>query len=301
MKPAPPATSAVFTRAWSPHLGAARGPRRHHPAGAHSIRSAPKSLNSHQPLATPAHAPATTGCRGVPCGRPDLPPSGPAQGSHQGCLYHGSAQTPERSDLERADARDRKRRRRPLRLPGYDYSQTGVYFLTVAVQRRSCLFGEVIGQQMHLSAAGEMACRVWQALPERFPIIFDAFVVMPNHMHGLVGIDFGLGAGAPLVGARPPFHRDQDRAATRVAPTPGRVALGDVIGAYKSLVTVEYIRGVQELNWPPFDGRLWQRRYYEHIVRNEESLNHLRQYVQDNPARWALDCENPLAERPEDP
>ena len=231
------------------------------------------------------------------------------------------------------------RRRRPLRLEGYDYSQTGVYFVTVALQGRSYLFGDVIGQHMHLNAAGEMACRVWQALPERFPnICLDAFVVMPNHMHGIIGIDVPVGAplvgaqtpipqhqdraatraaptrrrvaqgdvvgadvGAPLVGARPPFHQDQDRAATRAAPTRGGVALGDVVGAYKSLVTVEYIRGVKELGWPPFDRRLWQRRYYEHIVRSEDSLSHVRKYVRDNPARWAFDRENPLAERPEDP
>ena len=241
--------------------------------------------------------------------------------------------------LARADPPDQRHRRRPLRLEGYDYSQTGVYFVTVAVQGRSCLLGGVIGEDMHLNAAGEMACRVWQALPERFPNIdLDAFVVMPNHIHGIIGIGIRVGAplvgarspiqqdqdraatraaptsggatlddvaaaavGAPLVGAQPPIHQDSDRAATRAAPTGGRVALGDVVGAYKSLVTVEYIRGVKELGWPPFDRRLWQRRYYEHVVRNENSLNHLREYVQDNPARWALDRENPLAQRPEDP
>jgi len=101
------------------------------------------------------------------------------------------------------------------------------------------------------------------------------------------------------VGAHP--SPDQGRAATRAAPTGGRVALGGVVGAYKSLVTLKYVQGVKELGWTPFDGRLWQRSYYEHVVRNDESLNYIRQYVQDNPARWAFDRENPLAERPEDP
>ena len=69
--------------------------------------------------------------------------------------------------------------------------------------------------------------------------------------------------------------------------------MGDVVGAYKSLTTVEYTRGVKTLNWPPFEKRLWQRNYYEHIVRNEESLNRIRQYIIDNPARWEFDRENP--------
>ena len=76
--------------------------------------------------------------------------------------------------------------------------------------------------------------------------------------------------------------------------------LGDVVGAYKSLATVEYVRGAEGLGWPPFPGRLWQRNYYEHIVRNDESLRRIRRYVLDNPARWSFDRENPLAVKPED-
>ena len=84
------------------------------------------------------------------------------------------------------------------------------------------------------------------------------------------------------------------RATTRVAPT-----LGDIIGVYKSLTTVEYVQGVKTMEWTPFHGRFWQRNYYEHIVRHEGSLRHLQQYILDNPARWAFDKENPLAEKPE--
>ena len=101
-----------------------------------------------------------------------------------------------------------------------------------------------------------------------------------------------------------------NRAATRVAPTEimdggvdtpitDRFALGDVIGAYKSLTTVEYTRGVKQMKWSPFHKRLWQRNYYEHVVRHDESLQQLQQYLLDNPDQWAFDKENLLAERPE--
>ena len=85
-----------------------------------------------------------------------------------------------------------------------------------------------------------------------------------------------------------------DRAATRAAPT----ALGGAIGAYKSLTTVEYVRGVKTAGWPPFNQRLWQRNYYEHIARDDKSLTQIRQYIYDNPVRWSFDPENSLAVRP---
>ena len=101
-----------------------------------------------------------------------------------------------------------------------------------------------------------------------------------------------------------------NRATTRVAPTEimdggvdapitDRFALGDVIGAYKSLTTVEYTRGVKQMKWSPFHKRLWQRNYYEHVLRHDESLRQLQQYILDNPDQWDFDKENPLAKRPE--
>ena len=180
-------------------------------------------------------------------------------------------------------------RRRSLRLKGYDYTQVGAYFVTIVTHGRLCLFGEIVGKEIQLNEAGEMVCRFWEVLPQRFPAIeMDMFVVMPNHLHGIVVI--------------------KNRATTRVAPTgimdggvdspiTDRFALGDVIGAYKSLTTVEYTRGVKQMKWSPFHKRLWQRNYYEHFVRHEESLRYLQQYILDNPAQWAFDKENPLAER----
>ncbi len=180
-----------------------------------------------------------------------------------------------------------RRHRRSLRLKEYDYAQAGAYFVTVVVQARLLLFGDVVDGEMRLNQAGATVMRVWEEMPDRFPNIeMDAFVVMPNHIHGIIVV-----VGAPLVGAQDP------RATTRVAPTGGR-GLGDVVGAYKSLTTVEYGRGVKAMDWAPFHGRLWQRNYYEHILRNEQSMEITRQYILDNPLQWAFDAENRLAITP---
>ncbi len=162
---------------------------------------------------------------------------------------------------------------------------------------------------------------VWEDIPRRFPEIeIDAFVVMPNHIHGIILINPPPRRGVPC--GRPDNHT---RATTRIAPTtdsrqtrrgvpcgrpdnhtrattrvaPALPSLGDVVGAYKSMTTVEYTRGVRASIWPPFKGKLWQRNYYEHIVRDEESLMKIRQYIVDNPAQWAFDRENPLVVKPE--
>ena len=184
-------------------------------------------------------------------------------------------------------------RRRSLRLKGYDYTHVGAYFVTIVTQDRSCLFGEISGKELRLNEAGEMVRGIWEMLPQRFPAIeMDLFVIMPNHLHGII------------------VTNQPKRATTRVAPTGAiegrmdpptgdRPALGDVIGAYKSLTTVEYARGVKTMKWTPFDRRLWQRNYYEHVVRHDASLRDLQQYILDNPTQWDFDKENPLAKRPE--
>ena len=135
---------------------------------------------------------------------------------------------------------------------------------------------------MRLNAAGELAAAMWNALPNRFAQIdLDAFVVMPNHIHGILIISDDV-VGAPLVGAR------DARAATRAAPT-----VGVVVGAFKSAFAVEYIRGAKKGRWTAFDRRVWQRNYYEHVIRNEPDLTRVRRYIVENPLQWAFDRENP--------
>ncbi len=174
---------------------------------------------------------------------------------------------------------DQLPRRRILRLRDYDYTQSGAYFVTIVAQDRACLFGEVVHQRVYLNEAGKMIEKHWLALPQRFSHIeTDSFIVMPNHFHSILVV-------AP----------DQ-RAGTSPAPTAkhmGAVALGHVVGAFKSITTWDYARGVHEQGWPRFRQRLWQRNYYEHVIRDEGDLLRARQYIDANPANWSLDEENP--------
>jgi len=197
-----------------------------------------------------------------------------------------------------------RHRRRSIRLKGYDYHQPGAYFVTICTQDRACLFGDVVEGEIRLNDAGRMVHDVWNELPNHYPgIVIDAFVVMPNHIHGiiiLVGADPRVcpnadprvcpDTGQPSVGVGPRAYPGQPQG---VAPTLG---LPDVVHRFKTMTTRRYTDGAKQLGWEPFRGRLWQRNYYEHIIRNEESLNRIREYIFTNPVRWVMDSENPYRE-----
>jgi REP element-mobilizing transposase RayT len=209
------------------------------------------------------------------------------------------------TDLER-------RFRQSLRLKGYDYSLAGAYFVTIVAQNRLCLFGTIENEAVVLSPAGEMLQAVWQTLPTRFPkVVLDAFVVMPNHFHAIIVFPAPLLSSSP--GSLPANSTDaeqkvptrgtptddvprlsgaEQRVSTRDTPTE-RPTLGAVVGAWKSLTTVEYIAGVKTRGWMPFAGRLWQRNYYEHVVRDDDDLARIRYYIATNPRYWMQDAENP--------
>lgn len=186
-----------------------------------------------------------------------------------------------------------------MRLKGYDYSKAGAYLVTVVTQERLTLFGDVLKGRMQLNPAGEMVHRMWMEMPNRFPpIVMDTIVVMPNHVHGIIILaDAGL-AGTPTSSECSDI-KIKTRAPTRGARTEdGRTRLGNVVGVFKSLTTLEYTRGVRDMNWPPFKRRLWQRNFYEHIVRTDASLEKYRRYIVDNPVQWPFDRENPKALSP---
>ncbi|MDZ4185662.1 MAG: transposase, partial [Desulfuromonadales bacterium] len=167
--------------------------------------------------------------------------------------------------------------RRSIRLQNYDYATAGAYFVTICAQGKECLFGTVVDGVMMENDAGRLVKSVWSGLPERFPgMELDAFVMMPNHFHFILFL-----VGAPLVGAR--SEEDQSRAPTSGAPT----TVGEVVGAFKSLTTHEYTIGVAKSRWPAFPGRLWQRNYFERVIRNDAELEKFRDYILTNPARWA--------------
>jgi putative transposase len=165
--------------------------------------------------------------------------------------------------------------RRSIRLKGYDYAQAGAYFVTMCTQDRACLLGDVVGEEVRLSDAGSMIQAVWDGLPNRFPgMELDAFVVMPNHVHGIATF---VGAGLA-----PPA----EKGAASSAPT-----LGNVVRAFKSLSAIHVNRLLRR------SGPLWQRGYFDHVVRDDRDLERIREYIATNPLRWALDRENPQRAR----
>ncbi|WP_397547135.1 transposase [Rhodothermus marinus] len=167
--------------------------------------------------------------------------------------------------------RFRKPNRRSLRLKGYDYTSPGAYFVTLCTQGRLCLFGEIKEGAMCLNEIGHMIERWWLSIPERFEHVdIDAFVIMPNHLHGIIVLEAIIDEH---------FRH---------------VSLASVVRWFKTKTTNEYIQGVKQKGWPPFDRRLWQRNYWEHIIRNDRSLERIRRYIVENPLRWHLDRENPI-------
>jgi len=182
--------------------------------------------------------------------------------------------------------------RRSIRLRNFDYASAGAYFVTICAQGRECQFGEVVDGVMTANDAGLMVESVWSGVLERFSgVELDAFVIMPNHVHFILFL-----VGAPLVGtlsyesALPIVNEQNTRAGTRPAPT----TVGDIVGVFKSVTTHEYSIGVTKFGWPQFPGRLWQRNYFERIIRDDKELDKFRSYILHNPDRWVEDEENPL-------
>lgn len=171
-------------------------------------------------------------------------------------------------------------RRRSIRLKEFDYSQPGLYFVTIVTHQRRCLFGEVVDGKVQLNSAGNIVSEMWHGLSDRFPnVSVDLFVVMPNHIHVVVnvGAQFIAPGDAPA---------SQEGAMNRAS------TLGQIIRSVKAAST-HRIRQRSDLEF------VWQRNYYEHVIRDEKSLTRIRQYILDNPMRWEFDPENPAATSPE--
>jgi REP element-mobilizing transposase RayT len=150
-----------------------------------------------------------------------------------------------------------------IRLQEYDYAQAGAYFLTICARDRACLFADLDDGVVCLTPVGEVVAMCWEAIPEHFSTVeLDAFVVMPNHVHGIVVLGSDSGAGASILADEGTACRAL--VADRLGPLPpGRIP------------------------------SLWQSNYHEHIIRNERSLEHLRAYIAANPSRWVEDSLHP--------
>lgn len=176
--------------------------------------------------------------------------------------------------------------RRSLRLKHYDYSRAGFYFVTICTQGKEHLFGEIVDDEMVLGLAGEMVRELWYDMINDFPdVALHEFVIMPNHIHGIIEIVDNV--GAPLVGALDVANVvgiHDKRAPIKGAPT-----VGDVVGAFKSLTTNAYIKMVKNKTLAPFNKRIWQRNYYEHVIRDDVDYERIAMYIVNNPLTWEDD------------
>jgi REP element-mobilizing transposase RayT len=195
--------------------------------------------------------------------------------------------------------------RRSIRLKGYDYATPGAYFVTVCTHERECLFGDIVDGVMRLNEAGRMVNTVWDEIPAHYPgIDVDAFIVMPNHIHGIVAIVGAAPRGRPgpepsnvTVGAaprgRPGPEQSKNGQPQGVAPTAVGLSLPEVVNRFKTMTTKRYADGVKQNGWPVFPGKLWQRNYYERVIRNVNELSAIREYITRNPQQWSMDTDNP--------
>ncbi len=189
-----------------------------------------------------------------------------------------------------------KHQRRSIRLKGYDYSQAGLYFITICTQNRACLFGNVVNDEMILNEYGHIAHNEWMKTPEiRTNVELCDFVIMPNHVHGIIRI---LRRGEmnspkmnspntnmpemPLNALSNELHSFDNGGVFNTPLRSPSQTIGSIVRGYKSSVT-------KQLGLLGFNGKIWQRNYHEHIIRDEQSYINISNYIIKNPANWNRD------------
>ncbi len=209
--------------------------------------------------------------------------------------------------------------RQSIRIPGFDYADSGSYFITICTNDSENYFGKIQNHKIILNHAGCMLYAEWRNLEKQFPqIILDEFIVMPNHIHGIIEIQNDRVGTMPsirqfsIVGrehsVRPFCRQRRNLISCSLSEgdhkdTPLRVetsrhsgtkqdTLGRIVQAFKSRTSVEYIKNVKKNSWKPFQGKLWQRNYYEHVIRDEEDYEKISEYISYNPMQWDKDENN---------
>ena len=197
--------------------------------------------------------------------------------------------------------------RRALRLKGYDYSRPGFYFLTLCVQNRLNLFGRFTETGLEINDAGKMEERWYFEMQNKYPDIrCHEMVVMPNHFHCIIEItsdahatddnaarNGDAHAGAPLRGR--PENTLSENVHSQNAHSYGpdnkkyNATIGDMMDWFKTMTTNEYIRGVKNHGWQQFDGKLWQRNYWDVIIHDDAGLARIANYIVTNPENWLND------------
>lgn len=171
----------------------------------------------------------------------------------------------------------KKHHRRSIRLKDYDYTSAGYYFVTICTQDRLHLFGEITNGKMILNGAGIMVDRLWYEIARDFPNVYlHEFVVMPNHIHGIIEITNKHTVGAESISALLCSRADMESAPT----------LGKIVQSFKGHATLAYIKMVKNGTVSPFKKRIWQRNYHEHIIRDEVDYERVATYTVNNPLTW---------------
>ncbi|MBI5326386.1 MAG: hypothetical protein HZB41_14120 [Ignavibacteriae bacterium] len=172
--------------------------------------------------------------------------------------------------------------RNTIRLKGYDYSKEGDYYITICTKNREKIFGEIDNNSVRLNDAGLMIEKWYKNIENKFKNVkCDFHIIMPNHIHGIIQI-----VGADLC-VCPDIQNEYNKIETQGEHIGS--PLHRIIQWFKTLTTNEYIRNVKNNNWNSFNGRLWQRNYYERIIRNEIEYYKIRDYILNNPLNWKID------------
>ena len=172
--------------------------------------------------------------------------------------------------------------RRSIRMKHYDYSQSGFYLVTICVEKRQCVFGEICEDTMHINAVGQIAQSMWESLPQRFSTVrLDSFVIMPNHVHGIIELreaEIPPDVASTISHAPARFQAHMgDEAIKKANPS-----LGQIVRTFKGAATYE----IRRADRPGF---AWQGGYHESVLRNEKALEYAQRYIMNNPLTWLKD------------
>ena len=187
--------------------------------------------------------------------------------------------------------------RKSIRLKGYDYSQAGLYFITICVQDRKCLFGKIVDDEMILNDAGKIADECWLEIPKHFPnAVLHEHIVMPNHVHGIVELiqndvaNVGAENFLPLPqNESPPNESPRNEFQKMIPRSIGSIVKGFKIGVTKWFRNNTNNIGVENLPLHDKPSQIWQRNYHEHIIRDEQSYQRISEYIINNPKNWKDD------------
>ena len=174
--------------------------------------------------------------------------------------------------------------RNSFRLQGYDYTQPGAYFITSVINHRECILGFIENGETRLSHLGLVVRQAWLDLPQHYPnAVLDEFCVMPNHIHGIILLtdeNYGSKPAVPSITKPNPLEAHSHAQ---------RHGIPEIVRGFKTY-SARRINQIRRTASVP----VWQRNYYEHVIRNELDLDRIRQYIFDNPMKWELDRENPV-------